>query len=89
MPLSSFSVSGDFLYTVVNGIFSSFRLDLPRWTAQATFSASLTVAAYDEMQADKACNYLGVSSFAVAAVEYTPAVILHILLVDRDDKGTG
>jgi hypothetical protein len=42
--------------------------------------------AYHGMQADKACDYSGVSSFAVAAVEYTLAVILHILRVDRDDK---
>jgi hypothetical protein len=41
------------------------------------------------MQADKPCDVSGVSSFAVAAVEYTLAVILHILRVDRDDKGTG
>jgi hypothetical protein len=41
------------------------------------------------MQADKACDFSIVSSFAVAAVEYTLAVILHILRADRDDKGTG
>jgi hypothetical protein len=41
------------------------------------------------MQAGKACDYSGVSSFAVAAVEYTVVVILQILRVDRDDKGTG
>jgi hypothetical protein len=42
------------------------------------------------MQAAKACDYSGVSSFAVAVVEYTLAVILHILRVDRDDdKVTG
>jgi hypothetical protein len=40
------------------------------------------------MQADKACDYSGVSNFAVA-VEYSLVVILYILRVDRDDKGTG
>jgi hypothetical protein len=44
--------------------------------------------AYHGMQADKACDYSGVSNFAVVAVEYTRAVI-HILRVDRDNKGTG
>jgi hypothetical protein len=45
--------------------------------------------AYHGMQAEKACDFSIVSSFAVAAVEYTLAVILHILRADRDDKGTG
>jgi hypothetical protein len=38
------------------------------------------------MQADKACDFSVVSSFAVAAVEYTLAVILHIVRVGWDDK---
>jgi hypothetical protein len=44
---------------------------------------------YPGIQAGKACDYSGVSSFAVAVVEYTLTVILHILRVDWDDKGTG
>jgi hypothetical protein len=45
--------------------------------------------AYHGTQAGKACDCSGVSSFTVAAVEYTLAVILHILQVDSDDTGTG
>jgi hypothetical protein len=45
--------------------------------------------AYHGMQADKACDFSIVSTFAVAAVEYTLAVILYILRADREDKGTG
>jgi hypothetical protein len=41
---------------------------------------------YDGMLADKACDYSGFSSFTLVAVEYTLAVVLHILWVDRDDK---
>ena len=40
------------------------------------------------MQADATCDVLGSSSFVVA-VEYTLPVVLHILRVDRSDKGTG
>jgi hypothetical protein len=43
--------------------------------------------AYHEMQAGKACDYSGVSSFAVVAVEYTLAVILHILRLTGTTKG--
>jgi len=40
------------------------------------------------MQADRTRDVLGSSSFVVA-VEYTLPVVLHILRVDRSDKGTG
>jgi len=40
------------------------------------------------MQADGTCDILGSLSFVVA-VEYTLPVVLHILRVDRSDKGTG
>ena len=40
------------------------------------------------MQADGTCDILGSLSFVVA-VEYTLPVVLHILRVDSDDKGTG
>jgi len=44
--------------------------------------------AHHGMQADGTCDVLGSSSFVVA-VEYTLPVVLHILRVDRSNKGTG
>jgi hypothetical protein len=64
---SSFGFLGIFLYNVVNGIFSSFRLDLSRWTAQATFAASLTVVRVWWDASRQGLRLFGVSSFAVAA----------------------
>ena len=51
-------------------------------------AGALTVARVSWDGTDKPCDVSGVSNFAVA-VEYSLVVILYILRVDRDDKGTG
>jgi hypothetical protein len=47
------------------------------------------LAAYHGTQAGDACDCSGVTSFEVVVLEYTLAVILHIVQVDSDDTGTG